>query len=392
LTPRQLVLFLPARHVAGSIAPMPYESAGKGPWVATAIEQLVVRAAKDVRVLSALTPGGAQVERARLVAELSRGRRPIPRWSYARVPHDDLRRALDAAQRELAYSGDPLALLYLARARELAVEAALCSAAGTPDIARLARERFPPADPPLAREAAALCTEWLGETDGPAADPAVVSDDPDPRSLLSRMRREVGRLRLPFAVVADPALAPLAATGDSAILVATGRPVPEQDAIRTVLHEVEGHARPRARSRSAPIALLRVGLAGGADDQEGRALLLEERAGMLGPRRRRQLAARHRAVEMMLDGATFCDVARQLVEAHRLDPFGATIVAERVFRGSDGTRPGLGRERVYLESFLRVRAHLLEHPEHESVLGAGQIAVSAASEVRAIIGLAALAS
>ena len=61
----------------------------------------------------------------------------------------------------------------------------------------------------------------------------------------------------------------------------------------------------RARRCARPSAHFRVGTARGIDDQEGRAVLLEERAGLLGPRRRKQLAARHRAVRAMLDGATF---------------------------------------------------------------------------------------
>jgi hypothetical protein len=157
----------------------------------------------------------------------------------------------------------------------------------------------------------------------------------------------------------------------------------EEDAARTVLHEVEGHARPRARSRDARLALLRVGTARGVDDQEGHALLLEERAGLLGPHRRRQLAARHRAVEVMVAGASFADVASMLVEEHGLEAIDAVVIAERAFRGGDGTHPGLGRERVYLESFLRVRAHLEAHPDDETVMASGQVAVEAIGALRA---------
>jgi hypothetical protein len=196
------------------------------------------------------------------------------------------------------------------------------------------------------------------------------------------MRAAVGELRLPFAVVARRSLAPLAATGERVILVAAGRLVHEEDAVRTVLHEVDGHARPRARSGDSPLALLRAGTARGVDDQEGRALVLEERAAMLGARRMRQLALRHRAVEAMLDAASFADVASMLVGAHGLDPADAVLVAERAFRGGDGTRPGLGRERVYLESFVRVRAHLAAYPEDERVMAAGQVAIEALSALR----------
>jgi len=208
------------------------------------------------------------------------------------------------------------------------------------------------------------------------------SDDPDARSLLSRMKAAVGNLRLPFTVVAAPTLAPLAATGDRVILVATGRAVTEEDARRTVLHEIEGHARPRARALHASSALFGAGTARGIDDQEGRALLLEDRAGLLGLSRRRQLAARHRAVEGMLDGGPFAEIASDLVDTHGLDAADAVVVAERAFRGSDGRRPGLGRERVYLESLVRVRAHLTSHPEDERLLESGQVAVDAIEALR----------
>jgi hypothetical protein len=85
----------------------------------------------------------------------------------------------------------------------------------------------------------------------------------------------------------------------------------------------------------------------------------------------------------MLDGATFADVARAMVRELGLDPADAISVAERAFRGGDGERPGLGRERVYLESFVRVRAHLELRPQDEHVLASGQVAVDAVEVLRA---------
>ena len=205
------------------------------------------------------------------------------------------------------------------------------------------------------------------------------------------MRDAVGRSRLPFVVVRAPDLAPLAATGDRTIFVATGRATCEEDAIRTVLHEIEGHAWPRARSRDANAALFRAGTAQGVDDQEGRALLIEEREGFLSLRRRRQIAARHRAVEWMLAGASFGEVAQGLVTRHGLEVAEAVVAAERVFRGSDGLRPGLGRERVYIEAFLRVKGHLARHPQDERVLAFGQVSVGAAPTLRAFVSESAIA-
>jgi hypothetical protein len=358
----------------------------RDPGLRRAVERLVLLAAREVKLLGSLTPVDAHRERARLVAAIQAGREASPRWSYARVAHDDLRRALDAAERALAAEAETSCdRLYLGRLRELSLEAELCAAAGTAALPRLARERFASGDAAVTRQASLLCKSWLDEPAQAAPPETLASDDADPRSLLSRMRAEVGRLHLPFTIVTEASLASLAATGDGVILIAPGRRVTDEDATRTVLHEIEGHAHPRARAGEVPLALFRAGTARGVDDQEGRALLLEDRAGLLGSRRRRQLAARHRACEAMADGAAFADVAPALAREHGLDPFQAVVVAERVFRGGDGVRPGLGRERVYLEAFVRVRAHLEACPEDEAVLATGQVAVEAAPTLRAFL-------
>jgi hypothetical protein len=359
------------------------------------VDRLVARAAREIQPLATLTPLDVRRERDRLAAQLRARGRMAPRWTYVPRPHDELRRALDAAEVILARavgardcpggaSDTRLERLYLDRVRELGTEAQLCAAAGTPLVAPIARRRFAPEEATVVAAASDLCRAWLEHAGASAAAPETLvrSDSADPRSLFSLMRAAVGRLRLPFSVVAAPMLAPLAATGDHVIFVSTERHLSEEDAVRTVLHEIEGHARPRARSLRASSALFRAGTARGADDQEGRALLIEERAGLLGPRRRRQLAARHRAVEAMFDGASFAEVARMLVDLHDLDATEAIVVAERAFRGGDGSHPGLGRERIYLESLVRVRQHLEVRPHDEDVLAAGQIAVDAVEPLR----------
>jgi hypothetical protein len=87
----------------------------------------------------------------------------------------------------------------------------------------------------------------------------------------------------------------------------------------------------------------------------------------------------------MLAGATFAEVALALVDAHGVEAAEAVVVAERVFRGSDGKGQGLGRERVYLESFLRVRTWLDARPEDEAVLAAGQLAVDSIDALRPFV-------
>jgi hypothetical protein len=84
----------------------------------------------------------------------------------------------------------------------------------------------------------------------------------------------------------------------------------------------------------------------------------------------------------MLDGASFADVSWALADTHGFDAVEAVLVAERAFRGGDGVRPGLGRERVYLESFVRVRERFASHPEDEAVMASGQVAVDAVDALR----------
>lgn len=332
---------------------------------------------RRVRLLGTMAPRNAPAERARLVAAWEAGREERPRWSYVRADHSDLARALEKEAEALEKEeGTPLALAYAARARELALEAELSSAVGTPQLATLAVKRFGPVDPEIAREASELARAWVS-AEPPAQTDLVSSDGPEPGSLFSLMREAVGRLKLPFTVIVQPALASLAATGERTIVVTSGRMLAADEARRIVMHEVEAHAVPRARAATLDLLLFTVGSARGTDDQEGFALSLEERHGFLRARRKRELGARHLVVEAMREGATFVDAMRKLVDDWRVPPAEAVAIAERAFRGGDGERAGLGRERVYLESMLRVRKHLAARPTDEAVLASGQVSLEA---------------
>src|SRR6185437_8486373 len=116
-----------------------------------AVEELLLQATREVQVLAAATPDNAAAERARLTDALRRGAAECPRWSYRDGRGGGRMAALRAALQEVWRAAKPqsrkegVGALVAERARELAVEAALCEAVGTGALPKLAEERFAPA-------------------------------------------------------------------------------------------------------------------------------------------------------------------------------------------------------------------------------------------------------
>ena len=341
-------------------------------------------------MLAAVTPTNLESERRRLLRELERGDTPVPRFVYAPAPRTELRRTVEVMLREVSsVVGGELLEVYRARIEELDLEAQLAEAAGTRPIAEHARARFGEKDVALRTQASDLAAEWLKippprRSSSPSSTARrIMSDANDPDSLLSEMRRQIGVLRLPFHVEVGESLSCRAAAGERTIWVCKGRPLTTAETGRTVVHEIFGHALPRARA-THQVPIFSIGTARGADDQEGLALLAEERAGLLDDARRRELAARHWAAERMAAGASFGDLVLPLVFDYGLSKDAALGVAERAFRGSDGKGAGIGRERVYIGAWLKLRAHLAQRPFDEEVLASGQVALSAVGALSAV--------
>jgi hypothetical protein len=348
-----------------------------------AFDRAFARAVREVRLLAAVTPANLATEQARLARELERGREAVPFYAYAPAMRTELRRTLEALSRRVSeVVARPLGDLYRARIEELDLEARIAEAAGTARLGRLARTRFEEKDAKVSAEAKARAREWL-RIPAPRPRARIPSDASHPESLLSEMRRAVGEARLPFKIVVSEILSSRAATGERTIWVAKGRLLTKNETRRTVAHEVDGHAQPRARAASKP-PIFAIGTAHGTDDQEGFALCIEEREGWLDDGRRRELAARHWVVEAMSEGAGFAEVTRSLVNDHGFAGEVALGMAHRAFRGSNGTAAGLGRESVYLGAWLRVRAHLASKPNHEETLASGQVALGAIGVLEAL--------
>ncbi len=342
-------------------------------------DKVLSEAMGAIRLLGAATPRNAAQERARLLSAFTTGSEVAPRWSYARTDHSQLVKALERMAARFVEEGSPVHEVYAARASELALEARIAESVGTDTLGALARERYAAGMKGGTLEARAdeLGREWAALTPDDAIEETTQSDARVPGSLLVRMEEAIAQLRLPFTVVVQPQLAALAAVGEHNVFIATGRMLSREDVDRTVLHEIEAHAIPRGRAAHAKLGIFQIGTARGVDDQEGFALLLEERHGFLKPLRKRELGTRHVAAMAMTDGADFVTVVRLLRDRYGVGWERAITTAERTFRGSNGVAAGLGRERVYLEAFGRVRAHLAGRPEDEAILSAGQIAVDA---------------
>jgi hypothetical protein len=129
---------------------------------------------------------------------------------------------------------------------------------------------------------------------------------------------------------------------------------------------------PRHRARDESLGLFAVGTCGASDDEEGRALLIEDREGLFDDGRRRELGVRHCMAAAVFGGADWVDAVRIGLE-HGIAARHAVAMATRVHRGG-----GLARELVYLPALSRVRAAFESDPSLEEWLSRGRIAVSAA--------------
>lgn len=347
-----------------------------------ALDRAVAELASCVRLLHAVTPTNASAERRRLRETWEHGGEATPRWTYGAPPSAPSPASIAELARAASAHRSPWGDVYLARIEELALELAVQSASGRPELSELAARRFATIAP---TDADATAARWVAARERDV-DPAPerLTDDPHPASLKSLLEAEIGARRLPFGVKVTAGLASLAATGAQNVYVAAGRSVSDVVARRTAIHEIEGHVVPRARSRTAPLRIFSVGTARGHDTQEGYALWHEEQAGVLSTARRAELGMRHLACGAMDRGADFVEVMRELVRTHGAPVATAIAIAERIFRGSDGRSPGLGRERVYLPELLRVRARLHAHPEDALVLGAGQLGLDVLELARPI--------
>jgi hypothetical protein len=353
------------------------QSHERGPLGFRGLDQLFFAAENGIDLLRRCQPQNGPEARARWLEALRSGKQADFAWRYAPAPDfDGLKRALDEALGALAARG-PLETLYAERAEELRVEAELAECVGTARFFVLARKRYPLPDVTAAQATRELAAAWANLAPTPDPGPTTVSDDRRaPGSLLNLLQRELGRLRLPVRVEVMSSLGSRAASGEGVIFIQAGVPLGAREAWRITQHEILGHALPRVHARAQPVGLYRVGSARAADDEEGRALCIEQRLDLLDARRRRELGRRHLAAVAVAEGASATDCVRLLIQ-RGAEPGEAATLYARIARGG-----GLCRELVYLPAWLRATQIFSLDPDLERWPEHGRVSFDAARSLR----------
>lgn len=346
------------------------------------LDVILRRIAGAARLLPALTARSGVQERQRLIADLLAGRRPVAEFKVDRRPTTpDALRWVDEARRRATRC--PAPTLYLARLEELELELAMIDALGDARRMRpMAGRRFGTgaehievgdASVPLVRVAASI----LETVPDDRETPTVPASGPKGARTLEAMVYAVAMAAgIEVRVQVEPLLVANAAAGDRVVFIAE-RSFGSRESRRLAIHEVLGHLVSAANGRAQPLKLLEIGTAGSFADQEGLAIFLEERAGLLDGRRVRTFAARVWATDAMHRGASFGEVAMLLVQDHGFDAVAAVAIAERAFRGG-----GVARDAVYLRGWLRVRGAVGRGDVAVDELRLGKVSVDDVVELR----------
>lgn len=281
--------------------------------------------------------------------------------------------------------GGVVASLLLERWQELALELQLwrtAAAGGRSAAARelavmhCARRRYLLG--PAELEGADACAEqWLEEASAVAGQKTL---DTEKRRSLAGQLFELARTEGLDVPVVEADLSSLAAVSQGRLLVRRGVSASSREAARVWVHEVHGHLLPRLAAVRRPPPF-RVGTRESNEDEEGRALLLEERAGLLGRERRRDLALRHVLARAVLDETRTDEEVAQVATTLVRRGAPPLLVAQALCRSLRGG--GLAREVVYLPAWLRVRSHLARAPDDERWMQAGCISLCAIPALRA---------
>lgn len=328
------------------------------------------RVEPEIGLIGRVRPIGVAKDYQRLLASWQSGREASPNCRYGSGPSlARVQRALaELADRAEAFQEDGCWIAE--RARELLLEARMASLVGSKDFIPLACARFQLPCGVEAETLEALARQWLSEGAGRPCDEATFRSDDRTvsASLYSTLTKRVGAARLPVRLRIDADLMSVAACGDHLLVIRDRTWLTARAAERIAEHEVRGHLLPRLAARKRQ-DVLRCGCAGATDDEEGRALLIEERLGLMDAWRRAELGARHLACVYLRRGATFVDTVRGLTELGADLP----VALRAVMRAGRGG--GMGREIVYMPAMQRLGRAFDANPALEDWFREGRVSL-----------------
>lgn len=156
-----------------------------------------------------------------------------------------------------------------------------------------------------------------------------------------------------------------------------------EDSIRRLLvHEIGTHVFRRINGEQQPLQLLRLGLLGYLDTEEGLATYHEKLFGTQDVATLHTYALRVLAAHLSLSHSFF-EVFLQLAEYSK-DLDSLFDIVTRAKRGFEDTAAVGGhlKDQVYLRGFINISGHLDSHPEDHNILMCGKVSLDMVNQLR----------
>ena len=321
-----------------------------------AIDRELASISESFRFLVDLTPINVEAARKEFLASPDRE----PHFLYRDI--EDFPEVIGArlAAVDIASVVDPpLARIFEAKRRELALQLEMLSLRGTAGFLERSLQLYGSVTPALESQAEDILREV---PKGPGARGRCL----EAVAIAKKAAAEIERYRAGYAdlsvaiEIREDTSGVMVANG--ALIIATTACVASSRLTGLLAHEVGTHILTYVNGSRQHLKLMASGLAGYEETQEGLALIAEAAVGGLTAGRLRQIAARVIAVSRLLQGSTFAQTHRELTEAHGYSKSGAFTIVMRVWRSG-----GLTKDSIYLRGLQDLVDYLSAGNELESL-------------------------
>jgi uncharacterized protein (TIGR02421 family) len=325
------------------------------------LSSLVVEAAKDIKVLTALSWQQNAAD-----DFLASWRKGAPEFPISKPPEpvagqEDRLAAIEAR----CDAQDPCGKFIADTAHSYGLAARLLHNQGTPEFHRISTELFGGASGELAgsqlqhREAARRLLEATTALSS-SIDPHEYDLCVTAQGVADALESEwAGFFDTPMKIVIDPTLSSKAAASAERVRLRAGTCFTRQDAAQLAAHEIGVHSLTARNGRLQPVmGVMGLGAPRTTATQEGLATFAELITGAIDLGRLRRLALRILAIGEAEDGADFIEVFKFLLDQNET-PDEAVHTAMRIFRGGDVRgRYVFTKDVSYLKGLFSVHTYL----------------------------------